>query len=488
MTFEENASQTDSVSSYQLVTGSQSLTTFASLSPTFSYPNHSFVAWNTLPNGTGLEYGDGASISLTSNLVLYAIWLSNPSLILNLDPNGGTSTVSSESGYSGTSLVLPLANSITRTGYTFLNWNTQADGLGTSYAPGSTFVLTSSISLYAQWLANSFVIQFATQGGSLVANDTYTTGLAPLTLPTSTMNGYQFMGWFTEPSGGVIVGMSGAQLTPTSAETLYAQWAPLLLSVSYDLGGATGALSSVSIQQGQPVTLPGDSTFSRTGYTFDGWSTSVDGSGATYAAGASVVIDAPLTFYAKWVATPATISFKLDGASGSVANETGVVGQSITLPTGSTMIRTGFQFTGWNTTASGSGAAYLPGASLTLKGSLTLFAQWKRVVTALLYGTIGSFAKNSAALTRPMMASVDRLALDVKSHHYSRVVLYGYAVAAEHARATSLSLRRAHAVATVLNSELRRVGDAKVKISFAGEGVAHGSSRFSLAGVEVFMR
>lgn len=487
VTFNENASPTDSVSTYELNTGSQNLTPFASLSPAFSNPYHSFVAWNTLPNGTGTVYGDGASVSLTSNLVLYAIWQSNPSFVLTLDSNGGTESTSSESGYSGTALVLPPANSVTRIGYTFLNWNTQANGLGTSYAPGSTFTLTSSTTVYAQWSADSFVIQFASQGGSSVADTTYTVGLAPLTLPVTTMTGYQFMGWSTAPSGGVTIGTSGATLIPTSAETLYAQWTPLLLSVSFNLGGATGALSSDSIQQGQTVTLPSDSTFSRSGFTFDGWNTSVNGSGTAYAAGASVAVDAPLTLYAQWVASPATISFRLDGASGSVSNDTGVVGQSITLPTGSTMIRTGFEFMGWNTTANGSGTSYAPGASLTLQGSLPLYAQWKRIATILSFGAIGSFAMNSAALSPRIVAAVDRLALDVKSHHYSRVILYGYAVAAESTQAKSLSFRRAHAVAADLMSELRHVGDAKVTISVAGEGVAPGSSKTSLAGVEVFV-
>ena len=302
------------------------------------------------------------------------------------------------------------------------------------------------------------------------------------------MTGYQFMGWSTAPSGGVVVGTSGATLAPTSAETLYAQWAPLLLSISFNLGGASGALSSDSIQQGQSVTLPGDSTFTRSGFTFNGWNTTGNGSGTAYAAGSSVAINAPLTLFAQWVAMPATISFGLDGASGSVTDNTGVVGQTITLPTGSTMIRTGFEFMGWNTSANGSGASYSPGASLTLNGSLTLFAQWKRVATTLLLGDIGSFARDSAVLTPRMVAVVNRLALDVKSNHYSRVILYGYAVAAETAQAKSLSFRRAHAVAADLSRDLRLEGDAQVSFSVTGEGVAPGTSKSSLAGVEVFVR
>ncbi len=37
------------------------------------------------------------------------------------------------------------------TGYTFKNWNTSADGTGTSYSGGSDFTGTEAITLYAQW-------------------------------------------------------------------------------------------------------------------------------------------------------------------------------------------------------------------------------------------------------------------------------------------------------------------------------------------------
>lgn len=43
------------------------------------------------------------------------------------------------------------ANSFTREGYNFLNWNTAADGTGDSYADGATVNLTENTTLYAQW-------------------------------------------------------------------------------------------------------------------------------------------------------------------------------------------------------------------------------------------------------------------------------------------------------------------------------------------------
>ena len=43
---------------------------------------------------------------------------------------------------------------LVKTGYTFVGWNTQADGSGTDQAEGSTFTMgTANVTLYAQWRA-----------------------------------------------------------------------------------------------------------------------------------------------------------------------------------------------------------------------------------------------------------------------------------------------------------------------------------------------
>ena len=47
-------------------------------------------------------------------------------------------------------------NEFTRNNYTFIGWNTQADGKGTAYKPGDSFTLTDKDTmLYAQWSKNS---------------------------------------------------------------------------------------------------------------------------------------------------------------------------------------------------------------------------------------------------------------------------------------------------------------------------------------------
>lgn len=77
------------------------------------------------------------SLDVTSNTVSYVV-------------NGGTGTAPATQ--TGATSYTVSANTFTRDGYTFKNWNTKADGTGTSYAPGST--ITTSATLYAQWTQN----------------------------------------------------------------------------------------------------------------------------------------------------------------------------------------------------------------------------------------------------------------------------------------------------------------------------------------------
>jgi len=39
----------------------------------------------------------------------------------------------------------------TRTNYTFVSWNTMANGTGTAYVPGGSYIINASVTLYAQW-------------------------------------------------------------------------------------------------------------------------------------------------------------------------------------------------------------------------------------------------------------------------------------------------------------------------------------------------
>ena len=87
------------------------------------------------------------------------------------------------------------------TSYTFKNWNTKADGSGTSYNAGASYTANAAATLYAQW--NSSTITGA------------------VTLPTPTRSGYTFKGWATSSTASS--GVTGSY-TPSGNVTLYAVW------------------------------------------------------------------------------------------------------------------------------------------------------------------------------------------------------------------------------------------------------------------------
>ena len=69
----------------------------------------------------------------------------------NNNATGGTAPT--EACYEPEQTVTILGNTgnLERTGYTFVGWNTKADGSGTSYSEGATFAIKQNITLYADW-------------------------------------------------------------------------------------------------------------------------------------------------------------------------------------------------------------------------------------------------------------------------------------------------------------------------------------------------
>ena len=66
------------------------------------------------------------------------------------------------------------ANTFTREGYNFLNWNTAADGTGDSYADGATVNLTADTTLYAQWEDNHSLTKVINQKDATCTEEGYT--------------------------------------------------------------------------------------------------------------------------------------------------------------------------------------------------------------------------------------------------------------------------------------------------------------------------
>lgn len=157
--------------------------------------------------------------------------------------------------------------------------------------------------------------------GNTTFNANYTKGSSTttwpkgqsVTLPTPSSSELTFKGWFTAASGGNKV---NSPYTPTSTTTnLYAHWDA---RITFDgNGGSSGGVNTY--ERGSSLgTLP---TSTRTNYRFEGWFTAPTGGSQIYS---TTKVDKNVTYYAQWKPLY-TISYNLNGGSGSYNSETNVL-------------------------------------------------------------------------------------------------------------------------------------------------------------------
>jgi uncharacterized repeat protein (TIGR02543 family) len=367
---------------------------------------NTFAGWNTAANGSGTSYAAGDTFSMAAaNVTLYAQWTVNPTYTVTYNGNGSTGgTVPTDSNpYEQHATVTVLGNtgSLVKTGSTFAGWNTAADGSGTSYAANATFSMAAAnVTLYAQWTANpTYTVTYngnGSTGGTVPTDNNPYEQSATVTVLGNTgslvKTGHTFAGWNTAADGtgtpyaaNATFGMGAANVT------LYAQWTVNpTYTVTYNGNGSTGGTvptDSNPYEQSATVTVLGNTgSLLKTGSTFAGWNTAADGSGTSYAAGATFSMAAAnVTLYAQWTANPTyTVTYNGNGSTGgTVPTDSNPYEQSATVTilgnTGS-LVKTGNTFAGWNTSADGSGTSYAAGATFTVAAAnVTLYAQWTAI-------------------------------------------------------------------------------------------------------------
>lgn len=306
----------------------------------FTWPGHTFIAWNTEPDGSGTPYDrhneKGSSLyffTKPDGNVLYAQWEAND-VTLTYKPNGATGgSMPSPSGKVGDD-VYTQQNQFTWPGHTFTGWNTKPDGTGDDYGdpsvlkPPAIWVLQPDGNiLYAQWEENPAVIHYedGTDDPRVTGSTPDTTGLIdiPVTIQDNgfTRPGYRFTGWGDQPnqSDQSEVKQPGDQYTPTQAETtLYAQWEINTVHLNFDANGGEGSYVSLDGDAFTTLTIPPDANgtvFTRIGYRFDGWMLDPHGTTADYQPtepnNTVPMQDKDITLYAKWV--PTTVTLPLTG-------------------------------------------------------------------------------------------------------------------------------------------------------------------------------
>lgn len=219
--------------------------------------------------------------------------------------------------------------------------------------------------------------------------------------------GHHFVGWNTQQDGsgqtyyyGEIFTLSRSPFNDLSPLVLYPVWHYSgYFKINFHANGAdSGAVptDNFTYQIGTTTTLP-DNTGSMTkeGFVFKGWTTTSDGDGAYYPAGAQYTIPNTTTdinLYAVW-AEPRQFRYDTNGADSSILptdsisftmfDEIDIRGSSAEIS------REGYNFHSWNTEPDGSGTTILPGENQTLPDQdLVLYAQWQRIYYTISYDSV----------------------------------------------------------------------------------------------------
>lgn len=388
--------------------------------------NRTFYGWsaNTDANDRDVPVGDTMDRNtLNANVrteivmparakTVYALWAINPTLSYNVNAPAGSNApgtpasqtvpyntaAADKSGWAaGDTGKIP--------GYRFDGWYTAPNG-GNKYDFNTP--LTGNVTVYAHWVGNGYTVRFAgngaTGGGTPDQAFQYNIG-QNLHRNGFVRDGYTFTGWKradNQQAYGDGQWVTNLTTQPNGIVTMVAQWSANEAHIRYNpnppAGKTTGGQGTPNWDghTGDTPTI-GQNGWTIDGYTFAGWATSPDGSGARYAPGARWTANGTLTLYAQWTPGQAGLTYDGNGATGGKTDpQTGKTDEKINVRDNG-FTRDGYTFVTWNTQADCKGNAVKPNSEWTLRGSSTLYACWAGNAQTLTYHGNGATGGNTAA-------------------------------------------------------------------------------------------
>ena len=316
-----------------------------------NYPQKGeFVGWFEDQNCTKEVTDTFFQNTTTKDVYLYAKW--NPHDSLAYDANSGNGTMAATTGYQGKTVTVA-ENSFTKAGYTFTEWNTQADGKGTSYDAGDDYLLTANDDkVYAQWTANNdtrytveHYLQNLNDDGYTLKDTEKLTGVtdAKATATAKTYEGFTFD---DDSQLNVLSGTIAAD----GSLVLKLYYTRDSHKVTYEYNAVPGASAlpaEATYKYGAEVTVAPNAT--APGYTFRGWSTT----DATVTDGKFAMPDKDVTLVGSFTANSDT-PYKVQhwqqslNADGTLANTyTLVETENLTGTTGKTVTATAKDYPGF---------------------------------------------------------------------------------------------------------------------------------------------
>lgn len=314
-----------------------------------------------LQNKVTLDVNDDAFYPNNSETVnVYAQWTPKD-YTLHFDTNE-VSEVQSRP-YSVTNKITSLP-APTRLGYKFEGWyydetyNAKATVSSLSEETTINFPENSNeVTIYAEWNETTYTLKYETNGGSSIANGSYSIDSKKLTqFPTDdpTRDGYEFAGWHYDSDCTKKVDLENLRedlMYPSTTKevTFYAKWN----AIPYTLKLMNGDTSfrEETIFNYSSIDLTSYAKPTKEYYDFVGWFPNADGSG-TQVTSVTNAID-HVTLYAKFVKHKYSITYEFNNGTkvqdGNYPN-TYVVNEPVTL---GTLTRNNDLFLGWQIEGSG---------------------------------------------------------------------------------------------------------------------------------------
>lgn len=388
--------------------------------------NRTFYGWsaNTDANDRDVPVGDTMDRNtLNANVrteivmparakTVYALWAINPTLSYSVNAPAGSNApgtpasqtvpyntaAADKSGWAaGDTGKIP--------GYRFDGWYTAPNG-GNKYDFNTP--LTNNVTVYAHWIGNGYTVRFTGNGatGGNTPDQAFQYNIGQnLHRNGFTRDGYTFTGWKradNQQAYGDGQWVTNLTTQPNGIVTMVAQWSANEAHIRYNPNppaGKTAGGQGTPNWDGHTGDTPtiGQNGWTIDGYTFAGWTTSPDGSGARYAPGARWTANGTLTLYAQWTPGQASLTYDGNGATGGKTDpQTGKTDEKINVRDNG-FTRDGYTFVTWNTQADCKGNAVKPNSEWTLRGSSTLYACWAGVAQTLTYHGNGATGGNTAA-------------------------------------------------------------------------------------------
>jgi uncharacterized repeat protein (TIGR02543 family) len=332
--------------------------------PSYS-PPIGLAATGNIPTIIALKVkncGVEKTISLDLKLRTYTV---------TFDPNGGTAPIPPAQIIKHGDKALKPASPTPPSGYELDYWYKGSESAVFDFDTP----IESNTFLKAKWKPKEYNISFSsncppTTVSPCPANPptikaTYTKSIG--TLPSGlSLADYDFKGWYSAASGGTEYKATTVYQTPSDI-TLYAQWEIKKYKVTFNLDGGTPAIPEQTVDYGKPVVKPADPT--KPGYAFNIW----EYAGTNYFL-ASPPVTSNITLKATWTPKNYIITFDPQGGIVSPSTHTvtynSPVGGPLPVPT-----KTGYDFSGWYSAASG-GTEYKATTVYQTPNDITLYARW----------------------------------------------------------------------------------------------------------------